>query len=82
MCPRSENNAVRRLFNIPHGDDTEMSLQSRIDREAARGRVHARHVLTVVDVFQRQFGPVVPVSVVHVLSYESVRLNGPVAIDL
>lgn len=77
--------AIREQYTpsfIPHGDDAEMSLQSWIDREATRGRVHTRHVLTVVDIFQRQFGPVVPVSVIQMLPYKSVRLNGSVAIYL
>ena len=49
-------------------EDAEVSLQSRVDREAAGGRVHTGHVLSVVNFLQRQLGPVVPVAVVEVLT--------------
>ena len=40
-----------------HAVRGEVSLQPRADGEAARGGVHAGHVLTVVDVLQCQFVP-------------------------
>ena len=44
------------------GKHTEVSLQTRVDGERAGGGVHARHVLSVVDLLGDQLLPVVPVS--------------------
>ena len=63
-------------------EDTEVSLKARVDGETAGGRVHARHVLRVVDVLERQLGPVVPVTVVEVLADQRVRLHGEILVDL
>jgi len=63
-------------------EDAEVALETRVDREAAGRRVHARHVLRVVDVFQRQLGPVVPVAVVEVLADQCVRLYREVLVNL
>ena len=59
-----------------------MSLQARVDGERAGGGVHARHVLCLVDLFQRQLVAIVPVTVVEVLANERVRLHGEVLVDL
>ena len=60
----------------------EVSQQSRVDGEAACSRVHAWQILRVVDLLERQFGAVVPVSVVEMLSDEWVRLHGEVRVHL
>jgi len=60
----------------------EMTQESRINGEAAGGRIHTWQVLGVMNLFQCQLGPVVPVSVVQVLSNQRVRLNGEVRIYL
>ena len=57
-----------------------MSLQTRVDCEAARSGVHARHVLAVVDLLQAELLSVVPMLIVHVLSEERVRLHGTVRV--
>ena len=59
-----------------------MSLQARVDGERAGRGVHARHVLRLVDLLQRQLVAVVPVTVVEVLPDERVRLHGEVLVDL
>jgi len=63
-------------------EDVEVTQQARVDGEAAGGRVHARQILRVVDLFQRQLGPVVPVAVVQVLPDQRVRLDSEVRIHL
>ena len=60
----------------------EVAQQTRVDGKAAGSRVHARQILRVVDLLERQLGPVVPVSVVEVLSDERVRLHGEIRVDL
>ena len=60
----------------------KVSLQPRVDCEAARGGVHTGGVLDVVDVFLGEFSPVVPVTVVHVLSDQSVRTHSSVLVHL
>ncbi len=63
--------------------DAEMSLEPRVDAEAASGRVHARHVLHVVDVLECvALSPVVPVTVVEVLPDERVRLHRSEPVNL
>ena len=44
-----------------------MSLESRVDGEAAGSGVHAGHILHIVDLLEGQFGTVIPVVVVQVL---------------
>jgi hypothetical protein len=63
-------------------EHAEVSLQTRVDGETAGGRVHARQVLSVVYVLQRQFGSVIPVTVVQVLADQRVRLYGEILVDL
>ena len=63
-----------------HSKRGKMALQSGIDGEASGGWVHARQVLTIVNVFQRQLVPVVPMVVVQMLSNESVWLNRSIGI--
>lgn len=41
-------------------EDVEVSLKSRIYCKAARSRVHARNILTVMYILERQPVPVVP----------------------
>lgn len=43
--------------------DAEVSLEPRVDGEAACCGVHAGHVLHVVDLLQRQLGAVIPIYV-------------------
>ena len=63
-------------------EDAEVTLEARADGETASGRVHARHVLRVVYILERQFLPVVPVTVVEVLTHQGVRLDGEVLVHL
>ena len=56
-------------------EDAEVSLQSRVDGEAACSRVHAGDVLHVVNLLERQLHSVVPVIVVYVLPQQRVRLH-------
>ena len=63
-------------------EHAEVSLEARVDREAAGRRVHARHVLRVVDLTQGQLRPVVPMAVVEVLPDQRVRLHREVHVDL
>ena len=44
-----------------------MSLESGVDGEAAGSGIHAGHILHIVDLFEGQFGTVIPVVVVQVL---------------
>lgn len=44
-----------------------MSLESGVDGEAAGSGIHAGHILHVVDLFEGQFGTIIPVVVVQVL---------------
>lgn len=53
----------------------EMSLKSRIDSETAGRWIHRGHVLRVMDLLQRQLGPVVPVTVVQMLANQRMRLD-------
>ena len=64
------------------GEHVEVAQQARVDGEAAGGRVHARQVLRVVDLLERQLGPVVPVTVVEVLADERVRLHREIRVHL
>ena len=57
-------------------------LQPWRDGEATSRGVHARHILTLVDLFQRQFSPIVPMTVIHVLSDQRMRLHCTVCVDL
>ena len=59
-----------------------MTLQPRIDREAASGRVHRGDVLGVVDLLQAELVPAIPVAVVHVLTDDRVRTHGSIGVDL
>ena len=65
-----------------HGEHAEVALQTTVDGEAAGRRVHARHVLRVVHLFQGQLCAVVPMAVVEVLADECVGLYGEVLVDL
>lgn len=49
------------------GKDTKVSLESGVDGEAAGSGIHAGHILHVVDLFEGQFGTIIPVVVVQVL---------------
>jgi len=62
--------------------DTEVSLETSADGETAGSRIHARHVLRVVDVLQSQLAAIIPVTVVEMLTYQRVRLNGEVLVHL
>ena len=53
-----------------HREHREVSLQPWIDGEAARRGIHARDILTVVDLLEREFGAVVPV-----MSKENIPYN-------
>ena len=54
--------------------DTKVSLKTRVNGEATSGGVHTGNVLYIMDLFERHLDPVVPVSVVEVLSYQCVGL--------
>nr|CAD7257237.1 unnamed protein product [Timema shepardi] len=64
------------------GEHAEMPLEARVDGETTRGRVHARHKLAVVYVLEGELSPVIPVTVVHVLSHQGVGLDRTVCIHL
>jgi len=72
----------RLLARKTHSEHGKVTQQAWVDGEAARRRIHARHVLRVVDVPKGQLRPVVPVAVVHVLPQNSVRLHCPVRVHL
>ena len=65
-----------------HSKGGEMALQSGIDGEASGGWIHARQVLAIVNVLQRQLVSIVPMVVVQMLSNESVRLHRSVGVHL
>ena len=81
-----ENADVDRLqrFHAGKGDgeDGEVPLQTRVDGERTGRRIHCADVLAVVDLFQRQLLPIVPMFVVEMLTKKSVRLTRVVLIDL
>lgn len=57
-------------------------LQSGVNGEATSSRVHAGHILGVVDLLQGQLGAVVPMAVVNVLSDQGVGLYCEVLVHL
>ena len=63
-------------------EDGEVSLEPGVDGEAAGRRVHARHVLGVVDLFEAELLPVKPMAVVQMLSDQRVWLHREVLIHL
>lgn len=65
-----------------NGQNAEVSLQSRIDGKAARGGIHAGHILTVMDVLKSQLVAIVPMAIVQMLPHQSVRLDGTIAVHL
>ena len=65
-----------------HGEHTEVALETAVDGEATGRRVHARHVLRVVDLFQRQLRAVIPMAVVEVLADECMGLHCEVLVHL
>mmetsp|Transcript_10037 Transcript_10037/g.27399 ORF Transcript_10037/g.27399 Transcript_10037/m.27399 type:complete len:345 (+) Transcript_10037:6589-7623(+) len=65
-----------------HRQSHEQPLQAGVDLERARGGVHARHVLRVVDVLLRQLVAVKPVAPAQVLSDEGDGHGGFVGIQL
>ena len=81
-----EDVAVDGLQSVLAGEaereDVEMTQQARVDGEAAGSRVHARQILRVVNLLQRQPRPVVPVPVVEVLPDQRVRLHREVRVHL
>ena len=66
----------------PHSEDAKVSQKSRIDGETTGGRIHARYVLAFLNVLQGEFGSIVPVPVVQMLTDKCVRLDGTVAVNL
>jgi hypothetical protein len=50
------------------GKYTKMSLQSRINSEAASCWIHGRNILCIVNFFQSKLGSVIPVAIVQMLS--------------
>ena len=60
----------------------KVSLQPRVDCEAACSWIHAGNILHIVNVLLGQLVPVIPVPVIHVLADKGVRPNSPVEIDL
>lgn len=65
-----------------HSEYTKMTLQSRVDRKTTRGGIHTRYVLAIVNIFQSELIPIVPMTVIHVLSDQCMRLNRSVGIHL
>lgn len=68
---RNESIAAREV----ESKDTEVSLKSCVYGEVSGRLVHAGHVLSVRNLLQGQLVPVVPVSIIEMLSYQSVWLD-------
>ena len=69
-------------MQIPDGEDSEVPLQPWIDGERAGSGVESRHILNLFDVFQGVLGAIIPVTVVKVLTKESMRLHGTILVNL
>ena len=73
---------MQRLFaGETDGEHAEVTLETRIDGETSRRRIHTSDVLHVVYLLQRQLLTVVPVPIVQVLTNERVRRHGTVVVD-
>ena len=68
-----------REANGKHG---EVSLQPWVDGEATSSGVHASNILNIVDLLENHLVPIIPVLVVQVLSYQCVRLNCTIQVNL
>ena len=69
------------LTRKDHRKCSKMSLQSRIDCEAASCWIHASHILSIMDILQSQFVPAVPVIIVNVLSNDCMRSSCSIDIN-
>lgn len=67
---------------VPESENAKMPQQSRIDGETSCRWIHTRDVLAFLNIFQRKFRPVVPMTVIQMLANQRMRLDGAVAIDL
>ena len=61
--------------------DSKMSLEPWVDGEATGRWVHTSNILNIVDLLEDEFGPIVPVIIVHVLPYKGMRLYSAIGID-
>lgn len=66
----------------PYCKDTEMPLKARVYGEGASRGVHGTNILHVVDVLESVFCSVIPVAIVKMLAYKSVRLHSSIHIHL
>lgn len=64
------------------GKHGKVSLKTRVNSETTRCGIHTRHVLTIVNLLERQLLSIVPVLVVEMLSQECVRLHSSVGVHL
>ena len=69
-------------MQIPDGEDSEVPLQPWIDGERAGSGVECCHILNLFDVFQGVLGAIIPVTVVEVLTKESMRLDRAILVNL
>ena len=65
-----------------NGKSCKMSLKSWIDCKTSSWRIHASHILTIVNVLLCQLVPIIPVAIVHVLSDQCVRSHSSICINL
>ena len=63
-------------------EDVEVALETRVNGETTSSWVHARQVLSVVDILDAELGSVIPMTVVDVLAHQSVRFHGKVLVYL
>ena len=64
------------------GKDCKVAQKTRCDGEGPSSGIHARNILCIVDFFKNEFGAVVPVVVIEVLSDDGVWLHREVLVYL